>query len=251
MKKIHYILIASIISFSSCAHYYYVPNTPNIPQFKEKNDMRISAAYSAGEIFEGAEIQFAYAVSPHIGIMANGLFGGNSEEDVYNDRQSGKGSYGEVGAGYYLPFTPKKLFQFEAYGGVGTGVSNHEYGNFGTSSVGATKFFIQPSIGYSSKKGRFEFAIGSRFTHINLNVKSQSGIQHDENVLDYSSGLQYVQDHPNSWLWEPSFRVSVGSKQVKFFFSYAQSFNLTNSQLAQELSIASMGIRLTLNTRKE
>src|SRR5882724_11141353 len=171
MKKISYPLIGIVIIFSSCAHYYYVPNTVNVPLLKEKNDMRISAGYSGGESFQGADIQFAYAVSPSVGIMANGLFGGKTEEDVYGEQQSGKGSFGELGVGYYKPFSPKKLFVFEVYGGAGIGAANHEYGiSNGSAKVGATKFFVQPSIGYTSKKGRFEFAMASRFSGVTLKV---------------------------------------------------------------------------------
>jgi hypothetical protein len=253
MKKIYYVLIGIIITFSSCSHYYYVPNSANIPLLKEKNDMRISAGYSGGETFEGADIQFAYAVSPSIGIMANGLFGGKTEEDAYGAKQSGKGSFGEVGIGYYKPFSPKKLFVFEVYGGAGTGVTNHEYGNSNaTAKVGATKFFIQPSIGYTSKKGRFEFAMASRFSGVNLKVKEEFNVPHDaDNYSDYYTGLEYVRQHPFSMMWEPSFRISVGSKDVKFYFSYTHSFNLTNSLLAQELYNASIGMRLTVNTGKK
>ncbi|MBS1600513.1 MAG: hypothetical protein JST75_19965 [Bacteroidetes bacterium] len=250
MKKTIYTLIVVLIACSSCSHYYYVPNSPNVPVLREKNDMRISAGYSGGETFEGAELQFAYAVAPHVGIMVNGLTGGKTEEDENNQKQSGKGSYGEIGAGYFLPFSPKKLFVFEIYGGAGTGVTNHEYGTYATSKVGVTKLFIQPSISYAAKKGRFEFAMGSRFSSINVKVKDASLVT-DGQYDSYATDLEYVREHANSVLWEPSIRISMGSKDVKFYFSYVHSFNLSNSLLPQELYTASMGLRLTLNTGKK
>ena len=252
MKKIFYLLPAAIVMLSSCSHYYYVPNSANIPLLQEKNDMRISAGYSGGQTFEGADIQFAYAVAPKVGIMVNGLVGGKTETDIYDNVQSGKGSYGEVGVGYYQPFTPNKLFIFEAYGGAGIGGTHHEYGHSGSSRVGVTKFFIQPSIGYMSKKKRFEFAVGSRFSAIDLKVKDVAYLNHNNgDDPSYYADLEYVREHPSSILWEPSFRIAVGSKYVKFYFSVTQSFNLTNSLLRQESYNASLGVRLTLNTGKK
>jgi hypothetical protein len=63
----------------------------NMPLLREKNDMRISGGRSNGAAFTGADFQFAYAVSPKIGIMANGFFGSKSGEYDYDgNRQSGR-----------------------------------------------------------------------------------------------------------------------------------------------------------------
>jgi len=251
MKKTFFTLIPALILFSSCAHYYYAPNTANVPLLKEKNDMRINAGFSGGDEFEGGDLQFAYAVSPHVGVMVNGLVGGKSEEDSYGGKQSGKGSYGEIGVGYFTAFTEKKLFVFEVYGGAGIGETHHEYGTPNvTSKVSATKFFVQPSIGYTAKKGRFELALGSRFSGVTLKVKEMSNLVH-EDMNSYYEDLDYVRNRAFSMMWEPSVRVSMGSKDVKFYFSFTRSFNLSNSLLPQEPYNASMGIRLTVNTGKK
>ena len=59
-----FISVAIVVCLSGCQSMYYAPNAQNVPMFKEKNEVRISAAYSrTGEIsdapIDGLEIQSA------------------------------------------------------------------------------------------------------------------------------------------------------------------------------------------------
>jgi len=74
---------------SSCTHYYYAPNSNNIPLLKEQNDGRIQLKYSIGNHYDGAEVQSAYAVGKHAGIQLNFFTAWESKGEY----ESGNGSY--------------------------------------------------------------------------------------------------------------------------------------------------------------
>jgi hypothetical protein len=149
-----------------------------------------------------------------------------------------------VGAGYYKAFGEKKLWVFETYGGAGAGGENHVYNSLETSKLNITKYFIQPSIGYSSHRGTFEIAAGSRFTGLNLKI-NQSNVSF-ENNLSSKKNLDYISIHPSSFLWEPSIIIAAGWPNFKFYFEITTSYNLTNPDLAQDNSDANLGIKFTL-----
>ncbi|MEO9210372.1 MAG: hypothetical protein ABI208_04695 [Ginsengibacter sp.] len=251
MKKIisSIFLICVLTLLSSCTHYYYAPNAANIPLFKEKNTFKGKVGYSSDE-YTGADIQMAYSASKNIGIMVNSFFVGETEQNQ-NDisasaahEESGKGSYIEIGAGYYKPFGAQKVWIFETYAGAGVGGENHTYANSETAHLHLNKFFIQPSLGYSSKNGHFEVGLSSRFSVLNLKVK-KSNLTFDVNQ-DEKYNLNAIVVHPSSFLWEPSLIVGGGSQDFKFYLQLTRSYNLGNSYLNMDVVNVSLGIKFTL-----
>jgi hypothetical protein len=220
--------------FSSCAHMYYSPNSSNVPLFREKGEARINAYYSGGDEVEGAEFQGAMAVSNHIGIMLNTAFVGSKDGD-----DKGNGYLIEGGAGYFSKIGDEGGV-FETYGGLGIGNASNTYYTGGSSEVGITKFFLQPSIGYTHKIVDVGFA--SKFSAAMLNIKSG-----DENNFD----LLYIKDNPTSFLWEPSLFFRVGFKGVKAQFQYTRSYNLNHKDLAQEVQFFSMGLTFSIQPSKK
>ena len=57
-----------------CSPYYYAPNKGNVPNLREKNDLRLDAGFGGGFIMKGTDVQAAYAVTSHFGVMVNGAF---------------------------------------------------------------------------------------------------------------------------------------------------------------------------------
>src|SRR5690349_20551879 len=117
-----------MLSATSCVHYYYAPNSNNVPLFKEKNEMRIQAQYSTvGPVSDytdaigGFEIQSAYAVGNHTAVQLNFLHA--NYDDEYG---SGDGNYIEAAAGYFRPSVDKHWI-FETYAGLGIGSVNSTY----------------------------------------------------------------------------------------------------------------------------
>ncbi len=246
MKKITIAIL--ILASTGCTHYYYAPNAANIPLFKEKNTLKLKGGYS-GDNYDGADFQLAYSVSKNIGIMVNSFFVGQTE-DVYNSinsssshKESGKGSYGETGLGYYKPLGKSKVWIFEAYGGAGIGGENHVYDQFQASKLHFTKFFLQPSIGYASKSEHFEVAVSSRFSNLNLKIKN-SNLTSQNNQTE-KQNLDSISMHPSSVLWEPSFIIAAGGKYVKFYFQLTFSNNLSNPYLAMDNGNLSFGLKIT------
>ena len=248
-------LLCVLALMSGCSHYYYAPNTANIPLFKEKNTFQGKAGYSWDD-YQGGDVQMAYSVSKNIGIMVNSFFAGSKEQVPDNllysndtHEESGKGSYIEAAAGYYKPLGEQKVWIFETYAGAGTGGENHAYANSETAKLHLTKFFVQPSIGYSSKSGHVEVALGSRFSLLNLKVK-ESKLAAEANKWEQQN-LDAVTLHPSSILWEPSLIVGAGWQNFKFYLQLTPSYNLNNPDLVMDPGNISLGIKFTIKSNQK
>jgi len=246
MKKL--ILLFLIAALSGCLHYYYAPNAANIPLFKEKNTFNANAGLGGGNNYNGGDIQLAYSPGKKFGIMVNSFFAGNTEQvgNLYSGathEESGKGSYVEAGAGYYKAFGGKKVWVFETYGGAGVGGENHVYNYRETSRLNISKYFIQPSFGYSSHRGTLEVAVGSRFCKLNLKI-NQSNIS-EANNQSSKTDLDYISIHPSSFLWEPSIMLAGGWPNIKFYVEFTESQNLSTSYLAQDNLNFDLGIKFS------
>ncbi len=245
MKKITIAIL--ILSLTGCSHYYYAPNAANIPLFKEKNTFQIKGGFS-GDNYSGSDIQLAYSVSKNIGVMVNSFFAAETENVDNNSlnsahQESGKGSYIEAGLGYYKPFGKHKVWIFETYGGAGVGGESHSYGYSQASNLRLTKYFIQPSFGYSSKSGHFEAALSSRFSGLNLKINN-SNLSLQSNQYE-KQNLDAIALHPSSFLWEPSLLIAAGGKYIKFYFQITSSSNISNPHLAMDYGNLSLGLKIT------
>ena len=168
-----------------------------------------------------------------MGIMANFITGSGSD-----DNESGKGSMFEIGAGYFTPLGAK--FNFETYGGLGIGGITNEYES-DKSKVNFMRFFVQPSIGYSSRG--FEAIIATRFAHLNY-----TSIDHGSGSYD---DLQFLEDHKSSVLFEPSITLRAGWEDFKFQLQYVNSNNLSHSEIPMEKENVSLGVIIDLNSKKK
>src|SRR5688572_358912 len=77
-----------ILMLSSCTHYYYMPNSQNIPLFEGRNEARLSVKAATGDEVNATEVQAAYSPVNHLGVMLNYMSarGGASGEDNGNGR---------------------------------------------------------------------------------------------------------------------------------------------------------------------
>lgn len=253
MKKI--VIVILIFATTSCSHYYYAPNAANIPLFKEKNNLEVKGGFS-GDNYSGADIQTAYSVNKKIAVMVNSFFAGETEnvqESISNSsshEESGKGNYIEAAAGYYKSLGLQKTWIFETYGGAGVGGETHDYANLQTAKLHLTKYFIQPSIGYSAKKGHFEAAIGSRFSVLNLKI-NQSNLSVQANQGE-KQNLDTITLHPSSFLWEPSFLIAAGGKDFKLYLQLTFANNLSNPYVPIDNANVSFGVKINFtNDQKQ
>jgi hypothetical protein len=250
----NFIIPLLILCLTGCTHYYYAPNAANIPLFKEKNAFKGKAGYGGGNNYHGGDIQVAYSVGSHIGLMFNSFFAGKTEQVQETSNgdshvESGNGRYFELGSGYYKAFGINKIWVFETYAGAGIGSENHVYNYNQTAKLGISKFFIQPSFGYSSKKQTFEIAVGSRFSSMNLKT-NQTNVSFEENETNKRE-LDTISIHPSSILWEPSIMIAVGWHGFKFFIEKTASNNLSNRYLLQDNLNFTVGIKFSIDSKSK
>jgi len=214
------LMVFIVINISGCTHYYYVPNTHNIPLFQEKDEIRFSIGSStSGDIIgggSGTELQGAYAITNKIGIIANVGFTKNSSGGEW-----GKGHFFELGAGYFKPLGKNLIF--ESYGGLGIGKTEHLYPNFTTASMNISRYFVQPSFGFTSEY--FDAVISSRIAILNYSNIEVEGFPIFE--------INIIQNNKSSALFEPAIIIRGGWKYVKLQFQYVRSTNLTSSNFPQ------------------
>jgi hypothetical protein len=151
MKKITTLVACTMIVLYGCSPYYYAPNKGNVPNMRERNDIRLDAGLGGGLVMNGADIQFAYAPLSHFGMMVNGALT-TSKYSVSNydiDHSETKSHYLEAGLGYFTKLKENTNWVFEVYGGVGKGEFKSWYSVDEYALVGMKKYFIQPSLSFT------------------------------------------------------------------------------------------------------
>ena len=207
----------------SCTHYHYTPNTNNVPLLKSKGEGKINANYYSTDEADGGELQGAFAIGKHTGIMVNVLSAGSdhSISSEFYDEEYGRGYYAEAGVGYFTPVNNSKWI-FETYTGFGIGSIKNGYSNSETARTGIKKIFVQPSIGYAGKG--LEFALSSKLSWVNLNIRN-STVTAANNWADLLP-INYIRENPSSILWEPGIMIRGGFKGLMITANYTASVNL-------------------------
>lgn len=166
-------LLLSALSLSNCTHYYYTPNTLNVPNLRERHDATISVGYYYGDTdVEGFELKSVYSPSKNIGLMLNHLHIKKATGEHAEDW--GRGRLTELGFGGYWPVG---LFSLSVFGGYGRGLSEHSF--LSQNQMGAREpmlaklafeqWFVQPNItfqwdwfqlGIAAKRQRLRYTKG-------------------------------------------------------------------------------------------
>jgi hypothetical protein len=168
MKAFRLIISLSAIAvmiLNSCAP-AYVPSVVNAPLLTNQGEVQVAIHTGTA----GVDPQFAWALSNHVGVMLNGSFANNTSDTTNNFH---KHKFVEIGSGYYTNFGTRG--KFETFGGVGFGSIQAEYDNnlwVSRSDVEYTRFFIQPTVGFTTKV--FDGGFSSRFVLVNLHQESGS-----------------------------------------------------------------------------
>jgi len=225
------VLISIAIINTSCTHYYYAPSANNVPLFKEKKEARIQAQSSEGNEYSGFDIQTAYALSNHAAMQLN-LFHASGNDGEYG---SGSGLYVEAAGGYYMP-SHNKHWVFETYAGLGLGGVKNMYGNFRKaeeSKTSVTKFFIQPSYGFTSN--HFDMALSSKFSMI------MTGVNHST-LTKANNEFYYTEVNSlkgkSFFFWEPGVIIKAGFKNVKFITQVTCTVNNQTMQIVDDTNLS-------------
>lgn len=210
-------ILAVAFIVQSC-NVMYNPNMQNVPLLKEKDEARFTIGMF--------DFQGAYAVQENLGVMVNGNYG------RYNTTSSSLGSDNttqgliEAGVGYIKPFSENTIF--ELYGGYGAGENSiksttSDYVNGGVTrktsfSASTSRFFIQPSIGFSVDF--LDVALSTRICLLNYSNIYSSGYT-DADLI--AMRLANIDKQTYAFI-EPAFTVRAGYKYIKFhgqlLFSY-------------------------------
>lgn len=239
MKTTLYNLAGLAILFlvTACNPKYYIPNTQNVPLLKEKGQVNLTAAGNGNQL----EVQGAYGITDHLGVMANtGFFMPKND----GNGNGGSGKLGEIGLGYFTALSEHVVF--ETYGLVGVGnVENHfpstvtEYpGTSGNIKASMFRFGIQPNIGYSGKY--FMIAFSSRMAALNYNNISGNLYHNGINQVNY------LNSNTSSFLLEPALTIRGGLEKVKLQLQLTRSFNLSHPKFQQDFSLLTIGLNFNL-----
>lgn len=217
MKKV--ILIILGFNLIGCAPEFYSPNRVNIPELKNKNDLKVSAARG----YLGLETQFAYAITKNIGVIAN--YANYLDGEDENGFDAGNGSGIEFGGGY---FTSKKDIIFENYATIGFGNFYNYAENLSTVEEDDgklnsqfTKISLQSSM--TLQKKFFSLSAGIRYTNLTYNDVQGNYVFLGNNLGDF------LRDNPGHSFIEPVVQLGVGYKSVRFNLQYQHSYYLGNA----------------------
>lgn len=227
----------------------YVPNMVNVPLLKEKNELRATVSIS--------DYQFAYSATENIAFMLNGY--------IKNTSVSNSGSYSgsdystsrnlvEGGIGYFKPLTEDFIFETFVGGGIGKFAYNNTYNSSyiytGTSgstnktySANFTRYFVQPSIGYSIDFIDFAFStriIQLGFNNINNVGYSDSDLR-DENLSSISNTTYYF--------IEPALTLRLGYKWGKVHMQAVYSNKINSEELNYQQFTMNVGLHINIAPR--
>ncbi len=127
-------------------HYYYSPNSIQIPDLSSKHDANLRFGYALGNI-DGVELQGAYSPAAHLGVMVNYFVTKNRKRQPNAD----------IGTG--LQFLEGALCAYQVVrrttgsltAGFGQGRFFNHYGNDLHSDLKVNRWFVQPGIHYADR----------------------------------------------------------------------------------------------------
>jgi hypothetical protein len=224
----------------SCTHYLYAPNMHNVPLFQQKEEFHLDLSGSMGNEFTAFEVQGAFSLTDNIGIMANGFIVDRERGELFPD-EYGRGHLIEGGAGAFLPLDHNMVF--ETFFGLGLGKVEHGYETGVTSMLNVNRYFLQPSVGYTSDF--VDLAISLRFSGLRYNDIHLTGILEE----DDQEQIQYAVRNPFSLLIEPAVTLRCGWEHVKFQLQVVFSENLKNPDLLQEHLNFNFGLYFTVSDK--
>jgi len=222
-----FLLIAiACLALGACSPRVYLPDRVNAPMLREQGDVRLTMSSkiqgngNTNKFTLSPSLDFAASPVNGLGLMASYRHTNRyaNEDDIFDsvtdpDSIHYSGNRLELGAGYYMPFGRKGLF--EIYGGGGWGDFNRDnikkYASFDANfQTRYYMFFIQPALGFYARDV-FEFSGGIRFAY------------HKYNYFHGDPDMRYKLTDPNtdiestSFLFvDPYINLNVGYQYVKF-----------------------------------
>jgi hypothetical protein len=248
------VLIAFVISFGSCAP-LYVPNARNTPLFDQPGEAQVSFGYASG-----FDLQSAYAVSEHVGVMVNYFNTVQSGTNVLSMQENNfryRHRLIELGMGYYTNLTGNegqrvKIYA-ELFGGggwaCGSGVDN--------ASRGFMIFQSQDTVNVQSRYRRYfiQPLLAFRFPSADLTLTCRISAADFYRTEITSTPNKRLEVDQLKAFFEPSVGYRLYTRNRKLFFNFQCGFNYPLSQAIDEEYVeyvpfsGTVGVGIKLHSR--
>jgi hypothetical protein len=217
----------------------YKPNAIHSPMLKEKGELNTSA--STGLSGCGLyNIQAAYAISNHAGVMIDGMYHNRHLNSADSSVEKLNMFFGEAGAGYFTTFGDKKNGLFQCYSGGGYGITTDKISNANQPypEVNAKYFniFIQPGVAFTNKN--FEVSFDLRANYVRLfNIHAYLYDKFEWWNTDFKFYSDTTLDFMNL---EPAVTIKAGGEKLKGVFQLGLTIPTINSNSYFDLNTSSM-----------
>ena len=154
--------------FTACVT-LYKPNAVHSPLLKEKGELNTSASIglSGCGLYN---LQSAYAISNHTGIMIDGMYHQRHISSADSSVDKLNMFFAEAGAGYFTTFGDKKNELFQLYGGGGYGITTDKIDNVSQPdpefSARYFNTFIQPGLALINRNSQIAFDLRVNYVHL-------------------------------------------------------------------------------------
>lgn len=228
MKFIIIALYVACCALTSCVELYR-PNPINSPMLREKGELSTTAAVglSGSGLFN---VQSAYAVSNHFGIMADGMYHFRNDRSSDSIVEKLNMRFGEIGLGYFSLFGKRNKALFQCYGGVGYGEVKDRILNYEPEypRVGSNYYnvFFQPGMVLLSKSIEIAFDLRTNYVCLyNIDAYLYDEFEWWNTEFEYYRGVS--RDFINV---EPTLTMRIGNKNIKGFLQSGLTLPVYNSK---------------------
>lgn len=247
--KNHILLFALLLLFG-CQRYYYIPNTPYVPELKERHDAHIRGGLSFLSGYRGLDFQTAYSPFKNTGLMLNYMHSRWGDGVNYSDTSSlpGVGNFVELGLGHTVPVGRGNQFAFSLYGGYGIGFMRN---NFIVDAVDVSgrplnkrnyiaalrydRFFIQPA--FTFQQGVFRATMLYRFCYLNY---FYGNIDYNVPDQDELNAIRRIEALSPIFIREYGLQLGIHKKPLHI------TYNFTFVNPPEDVHFAKSNLSLTL-----
>lgn len=247
--------IGMLFLYTSCVT-LYKPNAVQSPLLKEKGELNASASLglSGCGLYN---LQGAYALSNHAGIMLNGMYHNRIRKSDDTSVERLNMIFGEIGTGYFNTFGKEKNGLVQCYSGGGYGytsdridAADQTYPEVNTQYFNV---FIQPGVAFINKNLEVAFDVRANYVRLfNIHAYLYDQFEFWNTDFQYFSGISL--DFMNL---EPNITIKLGNEKFKTILNTALTiptihpksyFDInTSSMLIFPLIKFSVGINYTFN----
>jgi hypothetical protein len=236
----------------------YKPNAVPSPLLKEKGELNTSATLglSGCGLYN---LQSAYAISNHTGIMVDGMAHNRKTSSADSTVEKLNMFFGKAGAGYFTTFGNMKNGLFQCYGGGGYGVSSDKIKNTGQPAPEVSgkyfNIFLQPGLAYTKKNFNLAFDLRANYVRV-FNIHAYLYEQFEW----WNTDFRFYSDTSLYFInLEPALTIKAGGEKLKGVFQLGaiipainpdSYFEVnTSSYLVAPLFLFSVGIEYTFRRK--